>query len=221
MDSQLDVNSVLTDNFFSSGVSVMKNTFLALMIWLSLVMTHLVEAQENLVMNGGFNANSNGWTVANTPGGFGYHSRVGNPPGGVQLDNVNPSSLSDPTASQTITNLVLNQSYLISGEYRQGKIRGTNLPLDVPSFGVALNGDYLFTAYSPGNIPDWTQFRFFYTASSSTALLSISSQINGTGVSYDIDNIAMYAVPEPSSAMLVMLGAGMLGCCWGTRRRSK
>jgi hypothetical protein len=185
----------------------MKNTFLALGIWLSLVMTHLAEAQENLVMNGGFNGNWNGWTITNTPYGIGYHSQVRNPPGAIQLDDAYTTPGVDPTASQTITNLVLNQSYLISGEYRQGKIRGTNLPLDVPSFGVALNGDYLFTAYSPGNIPDWTQFRFFYTASSSMALLSISSQINGTGVSYDVDNIAMYALPEPSSAILVVFGA--------------
>lgn len=187
----------------------MKKPCLALVIWLSLVMTPWAEAQENLVMNGGFNGNSNGWTVANTPGGFGYHSRIGNPPGGVQLDNVNPSSSSDPTASQTINNLEISRLYLVTGEYSQGKIRGSNLPLDVPSFGVALNGDFYFTAFAPGNYTDWKKFRFFYTPSSSTAVLSISSQIDGTGVSYDIDNIAMYAVPEPSSAMLVVFGASV------------
>ena len=160
-----------------------------------LVVSRLAPAQNNLVVNGSFSGNANGWTITNTPGGFGYHSAVGNPPGGVQLDNVFPSPSSDPTASQTISGLTPGVVYLVSGDYRRVKVRGSGLPTDQPSFGVAIDGDFPFTTLDPGFL-DWRHFSFPYTASSTTVLLSVSSQLNGTGFSYDIDNIAMQADSE-------------------------
>jgi hypothetical protein len=161
-----------------------------------LLNSQLADGQDNLVINGSFSGNANSWTITNTPGGFGYHSAVGNPPGGVQLDNVFPSPPSDPTASQTISGLTPGVVYLVSGDYRRVKVRGSGLPTDQPSFGVAIDGDFLFTTLDPGFL-DWRHFSFPYTASSTTVLLSVSSQLNGTGFSYDIDNIAMQAAPQP------------------------
>lgn len=193
---------------------------MGLAAWALLIMTRLATAQDSLVDNGDFNGNAAGWTITDTPGGFGYHPAVGNPPGGVQLDNVNPSPSSDPTASQTISGLTPSALYLVSGDYRQTKVRGSGLPIDQPSFGVAVDGAFLFTAQAPGGF-DWQHFSFFYTASSPTALLSLSSQINGTGVSYDIDNIAMYTVPEPNCMTLGLLGWGMFLFCRRMPRRNK
>jgi hypothetical protein len=180
-----------------------------------LTIARLVTAQDNLVVNGAFNGNANGWTISDTPGGFGYSSVVGNPGGGVLLDNISPSPSSDPTASQTISGLTIGMVYLVSGDYQPGKLRGSDLPTG-PSFGVAINGDFLFTAAAPQDFV-WRQFSFFHTASSSTAVLNLSSQINGTGLSYAIDNIAMRAVPEPSSVGLGLFSFGMLLCCRRTK----
>ena len=160
-----------------------------------LVVSRLAAAQDNLVVNGSFNGNANGWVITNTPGGFGYHSAVGNPPGGVQLDNVSPSTSSDPSASQTISGLTPGIVYRVSGDYRRGKVRGSALPTDQPSFGVAIDGNFPFTTLAPAIPFEWLHFSFSYTASSSAVFLSVSSQLNGTGVSYDIDNIAMAVQP--------------------------
>lgn len=185
---------------------------IGLTAWAMLIATRLAAAQDNLVINGDFGGNANGWTITNTPGGFGYSSVVGNPGGGVLLDNVTPSPSSDPTASQTISGLTTGIVYLVSGDYQPGKLRGSGLPTG-PSFGVAINGDFLFTTAAPQDFV-WRHFSFFHTASSPTAILNLSSQINGTGLSYAIDNIAMQAVPESSSVSLGLLGFGVLVGYW-------
>jgi hypothetical protein len=70
---------------------------------------------------------------------------------------------------------------------------------------VAIDGAFLFElAASPNG--SWQSFSFSYTAASSDVLLSLSSQINGTGVEYAIDNISMEAVPEPNSLWLIGIG---------------
>lgn len=188
---------------------------IGLAMWALMTIARLATAQNNLVVNGDFNGNANGWTISDTPGGFGYSSVVGNPGGGVLLDNISPSPSSDPTASQTISGLTIGMVYLVSGDYQSGKLRGSGLPTG-PSFGVAINGDFLFTAAAPQDFV-WRQFSFFHTASSSTAILNLSSQINGTGLSYAIDNIAMRAVPEPSSLGLGLFSFGMVLCCRRTK----
>jgi hypothetical protein len=168
-----------------------------------LALPNLAVAQGNLVFNGSFDSNASGWTIINTPGGFGYSSVAGNPGGGVLLDNISPSSLSDPTASQTISSLTPGMIYVFSGDYQQGKDRGGGSPTDA-SFGVAVDGVVLFAALGPGSFA-WQHFSFSYTAFFPGATLSISSQMNGTGISYAIDNIHMQAVPEPSVLSLSLL----------------
>jgi hypothetical protein len=180
--------------------------------WACLLLPRLATAQGNLVFNGGFDSNANGWTIINTPGGFGFSPVVGNPGGGVLLDNIEPSSSSDPTASQTINSLTRWTSYVVSGEYQQGKDRGGGSPTD-PSFGVAIDGVFLFTVVAPNDF-NWHQFSFSYTPISPFIILSLSSQINGTGVSYEIDNIAMHAVSEPGILSLSLLSIGILVICW-------
>jgi len=160
-------------------------------------------SQGNLVVNGGFDTDASGWTITNvSEGDNGYASNIGNPPGSVFLYDV--SSLNVPTASQEISSLTPGALYIVSGDYAGGGKGVAN-----NSFGVALDGVYLFETNAPPTY-NWYSFSFDYTATSTSALLSISAQLNGTGYPYTIDNIAMYAVPEPSAICLILLGSGVL-----------
>ena len=113
-----------------------------------------VAAQGNLVVNGGFDTDASGWTLTNV--GLGYMATGGNPSGCVFLEN--ESSLYTPTASQEINSLTPGTFYIVSGDYRSdGKGIANN------SFGVALDGVYLFEANSPPTY-NWYSFSFEYMA---------------------------------------------------------
>lgn len=157
-------------------------------------------AQGNLVTNGSFTGGANGWLITNTPGGFGYQSVGGNPGGCVALDNVTPSTSSDPTASQAIVGFMPGMKYAVSGQYLVGKDRGGGSPTDT-SFGVAIDGVFGFEAVATTN-RNWLSFAFLYTAASSNAVLSLSSQIHGTGVSYFIDNIVVQELPMLTASVV-------------------
>jgi hypothetical protein len=172
-----------------------------------LLLPRLATAQGNLVANGGFNANASSWTLTNISTGFGYQSIGGDPGGCVALDGPN-SLFAFPTASQTITSLTPGAIYTVSGNYRQGKGNSPDY-----SFGVAMDGVFFFEAATTVPIDlTWYSFSFQYTANSPSAVLSLSSELNGAGVSYVIDNIAMYAVPEPRALSLFSI-CGLL-LCW-------
>ncbi|MGA3283798.1 MAG: hypothetical protein ABSD57_04985 [Verrucomicrobiota bacterium] len=175
-------------------------TYIALTALALLLLPQLATAQGNLVVNGGFDTSANDWILTNGA----YWPEYGNSGWAVALDKEPPSPSTEPTASQIITGLVPGYSYLVSGNYGEGKDRGGGSPSD-PSFGVAIDGIFLFEAVAPDS-DNWQSFSFYYTASSSSALLSLSSQINGTGVAYFIDNISMEAVPEPNSLCLIGVG---------------
>jgi hypothetical protein len=166
------------------------------------------KGEGNLVYNGDFEIHSNavslGWTYSQYVG----FSLGGNPGRFALLYNSNPSDPTVPTVSQTISGLSSGQIYKVSGDYRLWKRPGGSLPSD-PSFGVAIDGTFLFETLEPANT-DWLNFSFDYTATSPSVVLSLSSQINGTDVPYAIDNIAMYATPEPSTISLIFLGSGVL-----------
>jgi hypothetical protein len=173
-----------------------------------------VTAQGNLIVNGGFDTDASGWVITNVyvPEGGGYVSNYGNPPGSIFL--YNPSLPGIPAASQEINSLTPGQLYIVSGDYQRGL--GKNKTDD--SFGVALDSVFLFETVVPTD-SNWHSFSFDYTATSTSALLSLEAQINGTDdYSYSIDNIAMYAVPEPNSLCLLEVG-GMMSALFFTHRR--
>jgi hypothetical protein len=179
--------------------------------------TQSVTAQANLVVNGGFDTDASGWAITNVYASYGggFTSSVGNPAGSVFLYNPNfGPSHPPPTASQEISSLTPGDLYLVSGDYRGG---GKNV-LD-NSFGVAVNGAYFFETEAPANSA-WYHFSFDYAATSTSALLSISSQMNGTDDSYFIDNISMQVIPEQSSLRLIGMGGLVSAMLFGTRRKS-
>jgi hypothetical protein len=158
----------------------------------------LANAQGNLVFNGSFDTDASGWIVS--PGSSSvYLSTLGNPAGCFLL--YSSSSSNYPMISQTINGLVYGSSYLISGDYILSKGQAGN----TPSFGVAIDDIFLFEGVNPSGL-NWSHFSFDYIATSPSVVLSLSAQINGTDVSYGIDNISMEAVPEPNSLWLIGIG---------------
>jgi hypothetical protein len=182
---------------------VMKIKMIQIVTILLVFDSYAVKAQANFVFNGQFDSNTNGWVLAN---GASW-PWVGHPGFSVDLSDVTPSLANDPTASQTINSLTPVANYIVSGDYAMGKDYGGGSATST-SFGVFIDGVVYFETIAPGN-QDWHSFSFIYTATSSSAVLSLSAQLNGTGVSYFIDNIAMYAVPEPSASLLILLGGGL------------
>jgi len=189
----------------SHTITIHKISIIVLTALMLSCLPQLTMAQGNLVVNGSFDTDASGWIITNVnvSAGGGYLSNYGNPPGSIFL--YNPSSSHVPTASQEINSLTPGSLYVISGDYQKGL--GKNITAN--SFGVALDGVFLFETNAPVNL-NWYNFSFYYTAASSSALLSLAAQINGTDYSYYIDNIAMYAVPEPSAGCLIIFGSGVL-----------
>jgi hypothetical protein len=136
----------------------------------------LATAQGNLVFNGSFDTDASGWVVSPGSSG-GYLSTLGNPAGCFLL--YSSSSSNYPTISQTINGLVSGSSYLISGDYILSKGQAGI----TPSFGVAIDDTFLFEGLNPSGL-NWSHFSFDYIATSPSAVLSLSAQINGTDVSY-------------------------------------
>jgi len=198
--------------FFFPALVLAAEIFLTALALLCLAPS--ANAQGNMVVNGGFDTDASGWVLTNIGSGGGYHSSFGNPPGSVVLDY--PSSPDVPTASQEINGLTPGGLYIFSGQYRA--IAGKDFTDN--SFGVALDGVFLFEATAPGD-SNWHDFNFDYTATSANALLGLSAQINGTGFSYGIDNIAIYAILEPSAWSLIFLGSGVLLLVRCTKERFK
>jgi len=171
-------------------------TYIALIALVILLLPRPAAAQGNLVFNGGFDIDTSGWSLTNVSSGWGYSPKGGDPDGFINLVG---DPLVSPTASQTITGLTIGADYVISGEYYERSVDSTE-----NSFGVAIDGNYLFETAGQGDI-HWHNFSLSYTATSSRVDLSFSSQLNETGISYGIDNIAMYAVPEPSTLSLFII----------------
>ena len=182
---------------------MIRKTIIGLITTLMLVcFTRVGLAQGNLVINGGFDTDTSGWTISNVSNIGGYSSSFGDPAGSVFL--FNPSLPPVPTASQEINSLNPGSLYVISGDY----LGGGKDTVD-NGFGVALDGVFLFETVAPPTRTNWYSFSFEYTPASTSALLSLSSQINGTDDQYYIDNISIVIAPEPPAVSLLFLGSGV------------
>lgn len=212
------------DDYGDKPTQVMKNCILlksliVLTALAALCVAQGLHAQGSLIFNGGFDAGVSGWTLTNgTLPAWGGPDK-GNPGGWAGLDSLSPEMAADPTISQFVTGLVQGQTYSVSGDYRKEIDRSGGMITGL-SFGVAFDGVLLFEATAPTDF-SWHHFNFSYTAVSPAARLSLSSQRNGTEVSYGIDNIVMWVVPEPSSFGLLGLGGCFFALHRFSARRSK
>ncbi|HEX3719067.1 MAG TPA: hypothetical protein VH595_13955 [Verrucomicrobiae bacterium] len=159
-------------------------------------------AQGNLVINGDFDTSAIGWTLVGA--GTSWEASKGDPAGDVIVTALAGSPATVPSASQTIDGLVPGDTYAVTGDFENVRDWGGGSPT-ADSFGVAINGVYMFEAAQeqPGM---WNPFDFSFTASSTSETLSLAAEINGTGVDYEIDNVGVQAVPEESSLWLAVIG---------------
>lgn len=180
-----------------------------------LSLTQRSAAQDNLVTNGGFDASTDlvhadGWTQS---AGTYFNSKNGNPAPDLVLEPTSPTA--SATASQGINGLTPGFFYIVSGDYY--RIDSGTTPPTGNNFGVSLDSAVLFQAAAPLDF-QWHSFTSFYTAESSSAVLTLTAGLNGTGVPYMIDNISIESVSEPATGML--LWASALGClCYARRLR--
>ena len=148
---------------------------------------------DNLVSNGEFAKNADGWTLIDEPAAnwqagppFGCNGQ----PGWFWL-NGNPKDIPVET-SQLITGLSIGQSYLVAGCYRRFNNNSGN-----PNFQVLIDNTLFFQA--GGAIADgWVDFAFTYVAADLDALLQLRAQILDDD-DYGIDNI-VFAVSAKAGA---------------------
>ena len=152
-------------------------------------------AQTNLIVNGTFDSGTtysvSGWTLS---GGASMDKKGGNllPCLSLGLGG---------TVSQTISGLTIGETYTISGDYYTSTSDSTTLMLSVLVDGNTIV-EYAETAMT------WKHFTISYTATETSLVLGFT-QIAGDACG--IDNITMYAVPEPSTVALLALGLGAIG----------
>jgi hypothetical protein len=152
---------------------------------------------QNLIVNGGFDTDAAGWTASNNALG-GYACCKGNPGGCFWLDS-SPSPTTDPTVSQVVSGLIAGTSYAVSGDYAKLIDRGGGSASDF-RFGVATDGVVRYESRQTDFA--WHSFAFGFTATTQSTVLVISAQRNGTGVSYQIDNIVLQPVPSVAAALV-------------------
>jgi hypothetical protein len=150
-------------------------------------------AQTNYIVNGTFSTGTTysvlGWTLG---GGSSLNNKNGDPTPCLDLGG---------TATQTISDLTIGGTYTISGNYYTTTSDSTTLMLEILIDGVAV-AEYSGTAMT------WESFTYDYTATESSITLNFT-RIGGNACL--IDNITMYAVPEPSTVALLALGLGAIG----------
>lgn len=157
--------------------------FTALLV---LVAVNCVNA--NLVVNGDFNSNADGWTLINhqwanwqsVGQGTAINGGWDGSPGWFFVNDVSGRL---PETSQLVSGLQPSATYRISGYYARDTANHTGNP-----FRVLVNGTEYFAAGGPAGV--WTPFSFTFVASSNKCLLTFRSQVTGDDA-YGIDHISM------------------------------
>jgi len=173
--------------------------------WLACIgpIVGLLSAQ-NLVVNGSFDADADGWAL------IGHNHANWQPPvtgnaieGGVGHRGgwfyVNDVFGAVPETSQLVVGLEQGRPYRISGYCRRHS-------LDYPNAKMQVFTDSTLRAELTGAlVGSWTHFEFEFTASSSSTLLRFRSQVNGDDA-WGIDEIRLEKWPPDRSTTVVTHG---------------
>jgi len=146
-----------------------------------------------------------GWTADGNNGGFGYN-HAGNSPfadNGLYPEGNTVAFIQNTrTLSQLLTGLTAGQLYLLEMDYNSrndgddGHIR------------VALGGTTLLDSIvTPvGGANPWYHLSAPWTAGGASASLDIGGIANGADSSIVFDNVTLRAIPEPSTAAVLLTG---------------
>jgi hypothetical protein len=175
-------------------------------------------AQANLVTNGSFDTNLTGWTLSQgggcgTAGSLPYSAWVANRAGhtGAVYLNACGHAGGDPNIVQTVSGLTIGTTYELEWDFirdtlgQQGPRPDSFLVELLGISGSPFEYDYVNNAV-------WQTNSLLFTATSTNQSIRFSSEANGTDASYYLDDVTLFAVPEPTSLALVglgLLGAGM------------
>ncbi|MDZ7639368.1 MAG: PEP-CTERM sorting domain-containing protein [Bryobacterales bacterium] len=207
------------------------------LLLLILAMVPVTRANANLIANGAFTSNADGWTSGNIVSG-GFQETIGNPAGSFLL-NWFGTATSDPYIQQTIAGLNPGQSYNLSWDLLHHATNATTPSfaafLDPTDAGTSPNGLTLLLLSYPGPFTSkpWVSHQTSFVATATSHTIRFAAELDtrtpgvtvNTDVSYYIDNVALFAepnsssaVPEPSTWALIALGGAAL---WARRLRGR
>jgi hypothetical protein len=152
-------------------------------------------AQGNLVQNGNFDEGFTAWT--------GLSAYIGSPPGVPGGGNVGEGG----DIYQTIPTVV-------GDEYQISLYGATQIDYGPYTIAVDINGNELSTFTTPPYTSgqyylQWGSLTSSFTASSTSTLLDIVNVPGGNMWLANVD-MQLVAVPEPSTTMLIFMGATMV-----------
>ena len=165
------------------------NRSLFLMTLLSIsALTFCGTCQAQLVTNGTFDSDANGWSWENIDGAGGWRSTNGNP-GGNFILNSNGNLATDPSISQLVTGLTPSSTYTLSGDF--ASVYSAYGSPSALSFGIYADGVLIASYSRPGGEDIYGSFSVDIYANDSDILLSFRGEMDGDDSSYRIDNISL------------------------------